>query len=141
MTFAGEGLFLAELCLLIYCVLNIVTTPAAEIRNLPKLVWLLLVVVFPLAGGIAWLIAGRPRAPAADLPSRGNRGVPAQDDRPRPVSAASPDDDEEFLHGLQARVDAQRDQAVRQQQQDSEREQAERSQAWQRRHGKDDPEA
>lgn len=141
MTFAGEGLFLAELCLLIYCVLNIVTTPDAEIRNLPKLVWLVLVVVLPLAGGIAWLVAGRPRAPAAGLPHRGNRGAPAQDDRPGRARAFSPDDDEEFLHGLRARADAQREQAARQQQQDSEREQAERSQAWQRRYGKGDPEA
>ncbi len=140
MIFAGEGLFLAELVLLVYCVLNIVTSPDADIRNLPKLVWLVLVVVLPLAGGIAWLVAGRPLATSAGLPRKGNRDVPAQYNRPGRATAVSPDDDEEFLHGLRARADAQRQAAARREQQASEREEAERSQAWQRRHGKGEPE-
>ncbi|MCW2501260.1 MAG: hypothetical protein JWN87_2936 [Frankiales bacterium] len=60
MIVAGEVLFLVQLCLLVYCVLNVVTTPEGECRNLPKLVWLVLVVLLPIAGGIAWLVAGRP---------------------------------------------------------------------------------
>lgn len=114
MFFAGEGLFLVELILLVYCVLNIVTTPEAEIRNLPKLVWLLLVVVLPLAGGIAWLVGGRPvGASRAGVAHRGARGVPAEYDRPGRAVAQSPDDDETFLSGLRARVDAQRAEAER----------------------------
>ncbi|MCW2724644.1 MAG: hypothetical protein JWN35_1565, partial [Frankiales bacterium] len=57
----GEVGFLVELVLLVYGVLNIVTTPAEQVRNLPKPVWLVLVVLLPLVGGIAWLVAGRPR--------------------------------------------------------------------------------
>ena len=49
-----------ELLLLVYCVLNIVTTPADRIRTRPKLVCLVPVVVLPLVGGVARLAGGRP---------------------------------------------------------------------------------
>jgi len=113
----GEGvLFLIEIGLLVYCVLSIVTTPAEAVRNLPKLVWLVLVIVFPLIGGIAWLVAGRPSGPAtASLPYKGNRGVPPEYDRPGRATAFSPDDDEEFLRGLRARAEQQRRAAEQQQ--------------------------
>jgi hypothetical protein len=71
--YGGGVLALVEIVLLVYCVLNIVTTPEAEVRNLPKLLWLLLVVVLPLVGGIAWLIAGRPQGRARSMPYKGNR--------------------------------------------------------------------
>ena len=56
----GEGGALLELILLVYCVLNVITTPEDQVRNLPKLLWLVLVILLPLIGGIAWLVAGRP---------------------------------------------------------------------------------
>ncbi len=109
----GDGaLFLVELCLVIYCVLNIITTPDAEVRNLPKLVWLALVLFLPLIGGIVWLVAGRPQGPATSLPYKGNRGaagqIPPEYDRPGRAAALSPDDDETFLRGLRERADEQR---------------------------------
>ena len=112
MLFAGEAFFFVELCLLVYCVLNIVTTPEADVRNLPKLVWLLLVVVLPLAGGIAWLVGGRPQGPARSLPYKGNRGVPPEYDRPGRAAAANPDDDAAFLADLRARAEEQRRRAA-----------------------------
>ncbi len=109
MVFAGEGFFLVELCLVIYCVLNIVTTPDSQVRNLPKLVWLFLVILFPLVGGIAWLVAGRPQsAGTSGLPYKGNRGIPPEYDRPGRATAFSPDDDETFLRGLRERAEQQR---------------------------------
>ena len=106
----GEGaLFIVELGLLIYCVLDIVTTPPEAVRNLPKLVWLVLVVIFPLVGGIAWLVAGRAVGSAtASMPYKGNRGIPPEYDRPGRAAAASPDDDESFLRGLRERAEQQR---------------------------------
>ena len=94
--------------------LNVITTPEHEVRNLPKLVWLFLVIIIPIVGGIAWLVAGRPTGPAAGLPYKGNRGVPAEYDRPGRATAASPDDDEAFLRQLKARADSQRAEAERQ---------------------------
>ena len=122
-----------EVLLLVYCVLNVVTTPESEVRNLPKLTWLLLVVVLPLAGGIAWLVAGRPAGPAASLPYKGNRGVPDPYDRPGRATAASADDDEAFLKALRERADAQRAEAARRRREELDREEAERHEAWLRR--------
>lgn len=143
MLFAGEGLFLAELCLLVYCALNVITTPDAEVRNLPKLVWLLLVVVLPVIGGIAWLIAGRPQRPPGGLPYKGNRGGgdrgvggrggPPDDDRPGRATA-SPEDDEAFLQGLRDRAERQRSEAARRRG-ELEQEEQQRKDAWRRQHG------
>ncbi|MCW2599646.1 MAG: hypothetical protein JWM02_1475 [Frankiales bacterium] len=114
MIFAGEGLFLIELCLLVYCVLNVITTPEGACRNLPKPAWLLLVIVLPLAGGIAWLVAGRPVGPAASLPHHGNTGIPPEYDRPGRAAAQSPEEDAAFLAHLKARAEDQRERASEQ---------------------------
>lgn len=135
MIFMGEGLFLVELVLLVYCVLNVVTTPEHEVRNLPKLAWLVLVVVLPLAGGIAWLVAGRPVGPPQTRAEA--RSVPGAYDRPGRATAASPDDDAAFLDGLRVRADAQREAAAKERRAAIEHEEAERSRAWRERHGGD----
>ena len=111
MLYGGGLLGLLELSLVVYCVLNVITTPEAQVRHLPKLLWLALVVFLPIVGGIAWLVAGRPQGPARSLPYKGNLGTPAEYDRPGRASASSPDDDAEFLRGLKERADAQRRQA------------------------------
>ena len=98
MLLLAEVAFVAELVLLVYCVFAIVKTPAEQVRLLPKAVWLLLVVLLPLVGGLGWLLLGRP--PAARPES-----APA-----RPVAPA-PDDDEAFLRSLHERVEAQREAA------------------------------
>lgn len=141
---AAEALFLVELGLLIYCVLSVVTTPPEQVQHLPKLAWLVLVVVLPLAGGIAWLVLGRPRGPAASLPYEGNRGVgnsgvPAAYDRPGRAQAASPEDDEAFLRQLRERADAQRAEAARLRREAAEKDEAERRAAWRKRHPDEPP--
>ena len=108
MLYGGGVLALVEVVLLVYCVLDLITTPEAEVRNLPKLLWLLLVVVLPLVGGIAWLIAGRPQGPARSVPYKGNQGVPPAYDRPGRATAFRPEDDEAFLRGLRERAEQQR---------------------------------
>jgi len=49
-----------EIAFLVFCVIDVVQTPEHEIRNLPKWGWLILVILIPLIGGVAWLVAGRP---------------------------------------------------------------------------------
>lgn len=97
----GGGGVVLELLLLVYCVLNILTTPDQDIRRLPKPLWLGLVVVLPLVGGIGWLVAGRPGRPSSTRP-------------PGRLVAPHPDDDEEFLRGLDARTQEQRRRAAEQ---------------------------
>ena len=108
MLYGGGALFVVELCLVVYCTLNVITTPESEVRNLPKLLWLLIVLLFPVVVGIAWLVAGRPQRPARSLPYKGNVGFPAEPYRPGRATAASPDDDEAFLRGLRERAEQQR---------------------------------
>jgi hypothetical protein len=113
----GEGGVLLELVLLVYCVLNVITTPEQQVRNLPKLLWLALVILLPLVGGIAWLVAGRPLSGAArpgGAPYKGNSGRFPEYERPGRATAHNPDDDEAFLRGLRERADEQRRRAAEQ---------------------------
>jgi hypothetical protein len=112
--YGGGVLALVEVVLLVYCVLNVITTPEGEVRNLPKLLWLLLVVVLPLVGGIAWLIAGRPQGPPRSLPRRGDEGTPSAQRRREPPAVLRPDDDEAFLRSLRERAEQQRRRAEQQ---------------------------
>ena len=117
MLYSGGALFVVELCVVVYCTLNVITTPEAEVRNLPKLLWLLIVLFFPIVGGIAWLVAGRPQGPRRSMPYKGNSGIPPEYDRPNRAVAASPDDDEAFLRGLRERAEQQRRRAAEQRRQ------------------------
>jgi hypothetical protein len=57
----GGALGLVLLALWLYVILEVVTTDASLCRNLPKPLWLLLVIVLPDIGSLVWLIAGRPQ--------------------------------------------------------------------------------
>jgi hypothetical protein len=91
----------------VFCIIDVITTPEDEVRNIPKLAWLFIVILLFDVGSIAWLVAGRNwnRRPA-DLPYKGNVG--RQPNRPSRTRATNPDDDEEFLAQLRARAEEQR---------------------------------
>ena len=97
---------LVFLALWIFCIVDVITTPEAQVRNLPKFVWLILVVLLVDFGSVAWLIAGRNWGPKQQTPAV---GAPA-DLQPRVARTrpANPDDDEEFLATLRARAEEQR---------------------------------
>jgi hypothetical protein len=97
---------LIELAFLIYCLIDVIQTPDAEIRNLPKAAWIALIVIIPLIGGVAWLVAGRPRRGSArqvPWPSTQTAGFP-EHERPRPLG---PDDDPDFLREMKRGNDEQ----------------------------------
>src|SRR4051794_22176138 len=52
------GIFL--LGLWIYCIFDAISTDASMVRNLPKNFWIILVIILPDVGSIAWLVLGRP---------------------------------------------------------------------------------
>lgn len=88
-----------EIGLLVYCLVDCVQADESRVRNLPKVGWIVLVVLLPIAGGVAWLVAGRPRDEprrAVPWPSTGTAGFPEYE-RPR---RTAPDDDPEFLDRL-----------------------------------------
>lgn len=74
--------------LLVYCLIDCLQAPTEAVRNLPKPVWLLLIVLLPTLGSIGWLLAGRP----------GGSARPGGPQRPR--GPQGPDDDPDFLRGL-----------------------------------------
>ena len=51
---------LVLLVLTIYALVDCIQTEESRQRNLPKVLWLLLILIFPLVGPIAWFLAGRP---------------------------------------------------------------------------------
>ena len=75
---------LIALALSIYCVVDCVQSDDHKVRGLPKLVWVFVILLFPFAGSIAWLVAGRPKVTPP----------------PRRQMPRGPDDDPDFLKGL-----------------------------------------
>ncbi|NKI44369.1 PLD nuclease N-terminal domain-containing protein [Streptomyces physcomitrii] len=89
--------FLLVLALWIYAFIDCLNTPEEEVKHLPKVVWVIIVLLFGevLIGPVAWLVAGKARRPAgaggAHTPWNrgGSRG-----------GWVAPDDNPDFLHGL-----------------------------------------
>ena len=124
MLYGGGLLGLAELCLVVYCFLDVIRTPPTHVRNLPKPVWLILCFIPPILGPLAWLLFGRPSESAVrSMPYKGNRGVPPEYDRPGRAVASSPDDDEAFLRQLRKRTEEQRQRAEEQRRAEQQRQQ------------------
>ena len=92
----------------VFCLVEAITAPDDEVRNLPRWSWILLVLLFPLVGSVAWLAAGRPVATRPRGVSRaGTTGYPEYD-RPGRAVASDPVADEEFLRQVRARAEEQR---------------------------------
>ena len=106
-----DGLLgLVMVVLWVYCIFDVITTDESLCRNLPKGVWLLIVLLIPDIGSLLWLIAGRPQGVVqpGGLPYKGNTGRYPEYDRPGRFAAANPDDDEEFLRQVRERAEQQR---------------------------------
>ena len=61
-------LTLAMLAFTVYAVVDCIQTEEDRVRNLPKIAWVVLVLLFTPIGGIAWFIAGRPQRPDGQRP-------------------------------------------------------------------------
>ena len=90
---------LVEIGLLLYCLIDCIQAPDGTVRNLPKWAWIVLIVLVPWIGPIAYLIAGKPRREGATSgapwsPPRGPE-LPRYRQPPR-----GPDDDPDFLRDL-----------------------------------------
>lgn len=81
---------------LVYCLVDCLQTPEERVRGLPKVVWVLLILILPVIGGVAWLVVGRP----AGGMSGGTRGPGRGGGRPQGGRPIAPDDDDDFLRGL-----------------------------------------
>jgi hypothetical protein len=87
-------LALADLALIVIALIDCLSVEEYEIRALPRVVWVFLILLFSPIGGIAWFVAGRPAGSARPI-----------EDGPylRPTRNTAPDDDAEFLGRMAAR--------------------------------------
>lgn len=92
-------LFLADLALLVVALIDCLSSDEYEIRALPKVVWVFIILLFSPVGPIVWFVAGRPARDAAAKPDvwQPGSGFPAST---RPRRNVAPDDDPDFLRGL-----------------------------------------
>ncbi|MFF6997982.1 PLD nuclease N-terminal domain-containing protein [Streptomyces sp. NPDC008313] len=98
--------FLLVLALWIYAFIDCLNTPEEEVRGLPKVVWVIIILLFGevLVGPIAWLVAGRTRrAPAGG-------STPSEWHRNHRVQYVAPDDNPEFLRSL--KEESKKDEAL-----------------------------
>jgi Phospholipase_D-nuclease N-terminal len=51
---------IALLALWVFCIFDVIATDDVLVRNLPKALWLLIVIFLPDIGSLAWLLLGRP---------------------------------------------------------------------------------
>jgi hypothetical protein len=51
---------IVEYGLAVFCFLDVVLMREAQVRWVPRVVWALLLLCFPVAGSIGWIVAGRP---------------------------------------------------------------------------------
>ncbi|MDX3226616.1 PLD nuclease N-terminal domain-containing protein [Streptomyces sp. ME19-01-6] len=87
--------FLLILALWIYAFIDCLNTPEEEVRHLPKVVWVIIVLLFGevLIGPVAWLVAGKNRTAVAGAGGGGSSPGPRQ-------QWVAPDDNPEFLKSL-----------------------------------------
>ena len=96
MPFAGGLVGFALLGLWVFCILDVISTDEVLVRNLPKFVWLFIVVILPEIGSIAWLILGRPAGAGFRLGS--NVGVYRPQKR-----VLGPEDSPDFQSSMERR--------------------------------------
>jgi hypothetical protein len=91
-------LFLVDLALLVIALIDCLSSDESDIRALPKVVWVFIILLFSPVGPIVWFVAGRPQktAPRPGVWTPG-AGFP---EASRPRRQVAPDDDPEFLRGL-----------------------------------------
>lgn len=71
----------AVVALTVYAIIDCARTPADEVANLPKPLWLVVVVLVWVVGPVLWLALGRERG-AATPPRTATLGPVAPDDDP-----------------------------------------------------------
>jgi hypothetical protein len=90
-------LFLLELALTVAALISCLSAEDSDIRALPRIAWVLIILFFPPIGPIAWFVAGRERYSRPQKVWAPGKGFPEYE---RPSRTVAPDDDPEFLRGL-----------------------------------------
>ncbi|MEV7278214.1 PLD nuclease N-terminal domain-containing protein [Streptomyces sp. NPDC093111] len=80
-------MYILPLALTIYAFIDCLNTPEEETKHLPKVVWVIIILLFWIVGPIVWFAAGKQRRASARGGAAGSGWV-------------APDDNPEFLKSL-----------------------------------------
>ena len=104
MLFYGGGLVALLLFLLwVYCIFDVISTEETLVRNMPKVLWLIIVIFLPTVGSVAWLVLGRPQRAGLKPGDTTYLQPPRRSSSPS-AAPKGPDDSPEFLAGLDDRA-------------------------------------
>ncbi|MCY0945271.1 PLD nuclease N-terminal domain-containing protein [Streptomyces antarcticus] len=92
--------FLLIIALTIYTFIDCLNTPEEEVKHLPKVVWVIIILLFSIVGPVVWLVAGKKRSAVG-----GGGGFGGG--RARRAQWVAPDDNPEFLKSLRDEQDEQ----------------------------------
>ncbi len=70
------------LLLMIFALADIITREPTRVQHLPKMAWIIIVILIPLVGSILWFVVGHEYAAPVD---RGSFGDPRRWEKPEPV--------------------------------------------------------
>ncbi|HEY8721996.1 PLD nuclease N-terminal domain-containing protein [Pengzhenrongella sp.] len=88
--------------LVVYTVVDVTRSERAERFGIPQAIWIILILLFPLVGSVAWLALSRSARNHPDRPPRDGGGGAGRRS-PSPAPKLGPDDDPEFLWRLEQR--------------------------------------
>lgn len=90
--------FALEVLLVVLALISCLSAEEGELRALPRIIWVILILLFPLVGSIVYFAVGRP---VTTTPRREHwrpgGGFP---EATRPARPLAPDDDPEFLRKI-----------------------------------------
>lgn len=112
MFLVGGLVGLVVLALWIYCIFDVISTDEAVMRNLPKVLWIVIVIFLPTIGSLSWLLLGRPERAGFAPGGTTYRPEPRRGQErwgPRTRGVLAPDDDPRFLAQLDDRAKRLRD--------------------------------
>jgi Phospholipase_D-nuclease N-terminal len=101
-----SGVLVLALC--VYCLIDLIGRSSGELRNLPKLWWIVLVLLFPVIGSIAYLVTGRAQSSGRRSPHERSVSEFPEHDRLGRAAASKPGSEEEFLRRVRERAEEQR---------------------------------
>jgi len=102
-------LFVVNVILVVAALISCLSAEEEDIRALPRLFWVLIILLFSPVGAIAWFLAGKEPRGGQRHVRRPGSGSPEPN---RPRRTVAPDDDPEFLRRLESER-AQQDAARR----------------------------
>lgn len=86
-------LIIVSVGVMIYALIEAISTPSDRTRIMPKGVWIIVIILIPLVGGVLWLLFGNENSYLAST----KEGFKKTSGPARPTT---PDDDDEFLRSL-----------------------------------------